>query len=40
MDLLTEIKYQSVEDVVGTDHEDLYWMLREKGKTEQEIVEL
>ena len=37
---MTDVKCQSMADVVGTDHEDLYWMLREKGKTEQEIVEL
>ena len=49
VDLLGENGYQSVEDVGGSDHEDIYWgrmeesvqrLMREKEKTEQEIVKL
>ena len=49
VDLLSENRYRSLEDVLGADHEDICWrrreesvwrLMREKGKTEQEIVEL
>ena len=43
VDLLSENRYRSLEDVLGADHEDICWrrreesvwrLMREKGKTE------
>ena len=49
VDRLSENRYPSLDDVLGADHEDIYWrrreesvwrLMREKGKAEKEIVEL
>ena len=49
MDLLAENRYRSVEDAMEANHEVIFWrrgdesvqqLMREKEKTEQEIVKL